>query len=251
MAKKSNASPVVVVLVLVLIAGAVAAYVWVHKHGLPATLPVPQTSKEAAPGVPLTVAADRIDPANEDRLIEVTGDLKVVSPTHDTQLGIDANAVMLMRYADMLQWQEQCSGKDCTYRQVWSPQLINSKKFRDQEGHQNPSHLPVTTARYPSSEVRVGAFRVNAAMFGNSAPGVPLPVKPQQYSVASSKLPSNLAISFRDRNGTLYAGDPDHPAVGDVRVIYRIIPAEKVQIIGTQHGDGVIVKSVKSVSPSS
>ncbi|HEV7490763.1 MAG TPA: TMEM43 family protein [Rhodanobacteraceae bacterium] len=251
MAKKSNPSPVVVVLVLVVIVGAVAATIWVHKHGLPVSTPAPQTDKEAASGAPLNVAADKIDPANEDRLIDVTGDLKVVTPTHDTQLGIDANAVMLMRYADMLQWQEQCSGKDCTYRQVWSPQLINSKKFRVPEGHQNPSHLPVTTARYPSGEVRVGAFRVNAALFGDSAPGAPLPIKPQPYSVTNSKLPSNLAISFRDRNGTLYAGDPDHPSVGDVRVIYRIIPAQKVQIIGTQHGDGVIVKSVKLVSPSS
>ena len=102
--------------------------------------------------------------------------------------------------------------------------------------------LPVTTARYPSAEVRVGAFRVNAALFGNSQPGAALPVKPVQYPVTSAKLPSNLAISFRDRNGILYAGDPDHPAVGDMRVIYRIIPAEKVEIVGTQHGDGVIVK---------
>ena len=80
-------------------------------------------------------------------------------------------------------------------------------------------------------------------MFGNSAPGVPLPDQAAcNIRSASSKLPSNLAISFRDRNGTLYAGDPEHRAVGDVRVIYRIIPAEKVEIIGTQHGDGVIVQ---------
>jgi hypothetical protein len=210
-----------------------------------------EANKPTAPGAPIAVSADKIDPANEDRLVELTGDLKVLTPTHDTQLGIDANAVMLMRYADMLQWQEQCSGTNCTYQQVWSPQLLSSKKFRVQEGHQNPTRVPVTTARYPSAEVRVGAFRVNAALFGNAQQGAALPIKPVQYPVTSAKLPSNLAISFHDRNGVLYAGDPDHPAVGDVRVIYRIIPAEKVQIIGTQHGDGVIVKSVKSVAPSS
>jgi hypothetical protein len=251
MSKKKSTQPRAIILVLVLLAGGIAAYVWMHKHRQPGPTSVPEANSNAASGAPLVVAADRIDPANEDRLIEVTGDIKVVTPTHDTQLGIDANAVMLMRYVDMLQWKEQCSGTNCTYQEVWSPQLIFSKKFRVPEGHQNPPHLPVTTARYPSAEVRVGAFRINAAVFGNSGPGTPLPIEPKPYPVTSSKLPSNIAISFRDRNGMLYAGDPDHPAAGDVRVVYRIIPAEKVQITGTQHGDGVIVKSVKRVSPSS
>jgi len=247
MAKKSNRTPIVV-LVLVLIAAAVAAYVWTRRHHATSVSPAANTPAES--GAPLVVSADKIDPANEDRLIELTGDLKVHAPAHD-MLGVEADAVMLMRYADMLQWQEQCTGTNCTYQQVWSPQLLSSRKFRVQEGHQNPGRMPVTTARYPSPEVRVGAFRVNAALFGNAPQGGVLPIKPVQYPVTSAKLPSNLAISFRDRNGILYAGDPDHPAVGDVRVIYRIVPAEKVQIIGTQHGDGVIVKSVKSVAPSS
>jgi len=247
MAKKSNRSQIVI-LVLVLIDAAVAAYVWTRKHRLSETAPAANTPAES--GAPLVVSPDKIDPANEDRLVELTGDLKVHAPAHD-MLGLEADAVMLMRYADMLQWQEQCTGTNCTYQQVWSPQLLSSRKFRVQEGHQNPGRMPVTTARYPSTEVRVGAFRVNAALFGNLPQGGALPIKPVPYPVTSAKLPSNLAISFRDRNGILYAGDPDHPAVGDVRVIYRIIPAEKVQIIGTQHGDGVIVKSVKSVGPSS
>ena len=248
MAKKSNQTSIVG-LVLVLIVAAVGAYVWMHGHRPSGA--APEANTPSAPGAPLVVPADKIDAANEDRLIELTGDLKVLTPTHDTQLGIDANAVMLMRYADMLQWQEQCTGASCTYQQVWSPQLLSSKKFRVQDGHQNPTRMPVTTARYPSAEVRVGAFRVNAALFGDPQAGAALPIKPVQYPVTTAKLPSNLAISFRDRNGILYAGDPDHPAVGDVRVIYRIIPSEKVEIIGTQHGDGVIVKSVKPVAPSS
>ncbi len=249
MAKKTNRTPIVI-LVLVLGAAAAVAYLWMYRHR-PSGAEPEANKPAAAPGAPIAVHADKIDPADEDRLIELTGELKVLTPSRDTQLGIEADAVMLMRYADMLQWREQCSGTSCTYQQTWSPQLLNSKKFREQQGHQNPTRMPVTTARYPSAEVRVGAFRVNAALFGNSQPGAGLPIKPVPYPVTSAKLPSNLAISFRDRNGILYAGDPDHPAIGDVRVIYRIIPAEKVQIIGTQHGDGVVVKSVKSIGPSS
>lgn len=250
MAKKSN-FPRIIVLLLVVVAGAFVAYAWLHKHHPPGPTSVPEANTPEAQNVPLAVAVDKIDPANEDRFIVLTGDLKVVTPTHDTQLGIDADAVMLLRYADMLQWEEKCNGTTCTYQQVWTPQLVSSKKFRVPEGHQNPTRMPVTTARYSASEVRLGAFRINAAALGNSRVGTASPIQPVPYPVTDAKLPSNLAISFRDRKGILYAGDPDHPAVGDVRVIYRIIPAEKVEVTGIQHGDGIIVKTAKSTQPSS
>ena len=48
----------------------------------------------------------------------------------------------------------------------------------------------------------------------------------------------------------LYAGDPEHRAVGDVRVSYRIIPAGSVELIGTQRGDRIVVQKSKA-NPSS
>jgi hypothetical protein len=248
MAKKSNRAGLLV-LALVVIA-AVIAYVWIHKHRQPAEAPATQPNATVAAGAPLVVAADKPDPANEGRVVQVTGDLKVIAAAHDTQLGVDANAIVLLRYADMLQWQEQCNGAKCTYQQVWSPQILSSKKFREQEGHQNPGRMPVTTGRYSAGEVRLGAFSIDPAALANSRQGVPLPIKPVPYPVGAAQLPSNLAMSFRAVNGMLYAGDPEHRAVGDLRVIYRIIPAGKVEITGVQHGDSVTVQTAKSLSQS-
>ncbi|HET7924728.1 MAG TPA: TMEM43 family protein, partial [Rhodanobacteraceae bacterium] len=196
-----------------------------------------------APHVP----ADKIDPANEGRLVTIDGKLSVTKPPRDTQLGIGADdAVMLLRFAEMLQWQEHCAGANCTYQEVWSPQVIDSKKFREPEGHKNPERLPITTGRFSAGEMRLGAFVVDAAALGNYRLDSALQTKPVPYPVKNAELPSNLAVSFREFNGSLYAGDPEHRAVGDLRITYRIIPAGNVELIGTQRGERLIVQKSKA-----
>jgi hypothetical protein len=248
MAKSSN-RPNLIVLAVVVIAAVLVAYAWLHKrHQSAEAPPTPGDKSSAATGEALAISSDRIDPANEGRQVQLSGDLSVKAPASDTQLGITADAIMLLRFAEMLQWREQCVGTNCTYQQVWSPQLIASGKFRVPDGHKNPDRLPITTARFSTNDLRLGAFRIDAAALGNQRLGSSLQSKPVPYPVDSAKLPSNLAISFRDWNGVLYAGDPEHRAVGDVRVSYRIIPAEKVDLIGIQRGDRVIIQK-SSVSP--
>ena len=249
MAKTSN-RPNLIVLALVVIAVAIAAYAWVHKRRESNETPsAPADKSAAATSEALAIPSDRIDPANEGKLVKLSGDLSVKTPASDTQLGITADAIMLLRFAEMLQWREQCTGTNCTYQQVWSPQLIASGKFRTPEGHKNPERLPFTTARFSTNDLRLGAFRVDAAALGNQRLGSALQARPVPYPVNSAKLPSNLAITFRDVNGALYAGDPEHRAVGDVRVSYRIIPAGKIDIIGIQRGDRVIVQKSSAGPP--
>ena len=243
MAKTSNRSRLIIV-VLAVIAAAVAAYAWMHRHPPTEAAPAAQANAESA-GAAIAISADRIDPANDERLVTISGEPRIVSPARDIQLGIEVNALMLLRYADMLQWKEECAGAKCTYAQVWSPQLISSKAFREPEGHQNPKRLPVTTTRYAAKEVRIGAFKIDPGAFVDPRFGLALPIKPEPYPVKTSQLPSNLTISFREVNGTLYAGDPEHPAVGDVRVIYRTIPVKKVEVTGVQRGDRVIPQKIK------
>jgi hypothetical protein len=245
MAKSANRPNLVVLLILVVLA-AIGAYFWLHKRQTPAEPEVATATKNPPPISATHVSADKVDPANEGRVVSVEGTLSVKKPPRDTQLGISADAVMLLRFAEMLQWQETCAGASCTYQQVWSPQTIDSRKFRQPEGHRNPERLPMTSGRFSAGEMRLGAFVVDAAALGNYRLDSALQTKPAPYPVSSAQLPSNLALSFRDLNGALYAGDPDHRTVGDLRVSYRIIPAGKVELIGTQRGDRLIVQKSKS-----
>jgi transmembrane protein TMEM43 len=248
MATKTSRSQLI--LAAVVVAVLVLGFLWLRKrHEVPAPATAPVAVQKPGIDTSQAIAAgiDAIDPANEGKQVSVSGDLAAKAPATDNQLGITADAVMLLRFVEMLQWQEQCRGKECTYQQVWSPQAINSAKFREPAGHQNPGRLPFTTARYSSNDVRLGAFKVDAATLGNYRLEASLRIKPTPYKVTSAQLPSNLAISFRDFNGALYAGDPEHRKIGDVRVSYRIIPAMKVDVVGIQRGDKLIVQ--KSAAP--
>jgi len=244
MAKKSNA-PRVIVLILVLGVAALLLYFWMRHR--PSATDASSSTAPISENAPLAVPLDRIVPSNEGRTIALSGKLDVRTPARDTQLGVSADAVMLLRFSEMLQWLEQCAGDKCEYKKVWSPQLIRSGKFREQEGHKNPDRLPLTSARFSAPEVRLGAFRIDAATIGNYRLTAALQVQPVAFPVSSSQLPSNLAISFRDSNGVLFAGnDPAHPAIGDIRVSYRIIPATDVQLTGIQRGDRLLVQKSTS-----
>jgi hypothetical protein len=245
MAKSAKRPNLVVLLILIVIA-AIGAYVWLHKHRADSEAPA-VTETKTSPRVDAPhISADKIDPANEGRAITIGGALSVKKPARDTQLGIGADAVMLLRFAEMLQWQEKCDGEKCAYQEVWSPLVIDSRRFREPEGHKNPGRLPITSGRFSAGEVRLGAFVLDAAALGNYRFDSALQTKPVPYPVKNAELPSNLAISFREVNGALYAGDPEHRAVGDLRISYRIIPAGNVELTGLQHGERLIVQKSKS-----
>ncbi|HEY6892769.1 MAG TPA: TMEM43 family protein [Rhodanobacteraceae bacterium] len=245
MAKSANRPNLIVLLIVVALA-AIGAYVWLHKRPASTGTQEVTATKTPPPVDAPRISADKIDPANEGRLVTIEGALSVKKPARDTQLGIDADAVMLLRFAEMLQWQEKCNGATCTYQQVWSPQVIDSRKFREPEGHRNPERLPITTGRFSAGEVRLGAFLIDAAALGNYRLDSSLQTKPVPFPVKDAALPSNLAISFREVNGALYAGDPEHRAVGDLRISYRIIPAGTVELVGTQRGERFVVQKSKA-----
>jgi transmembrane protein TMEM43 len=239
MAKTSNRSRIIILLLAIGVLG-IGAYAWQQRH---ASTPQPAGAVSPLESQVPTVSADRIDPAHEGWTVSVSGKLTIGTPARDTQLGVSADAVMLLRYVEMLQWREQCAGQKCEHKTVWSPQRIDSKRFREPDGHKNPERLPMTAARFSAGNVRLGAFLIDAAILGNYRLGAGLQAKPVAYPVTSAQLPSNLAISFRDFNGGLYAGnDPQNPAVGDVRVSYRIISAGDVQMEGVQRGERLVVK---------
>jgi hypothetical protein len=256
MASKSSRPQLIVAVVV--IAALVLGFLWLRKR--PAE-PAPETTAPQAATTPppktgvdttqaFTVSADAVDPANEGKQVRVSGDLVAMSPATDTQLGITApDSIMLLRFVEMLQWQEQCQRgtTECTYQQVWSPQVISSAKFREATSHQNPARLPLTTARFSSNAVRLGAFMVDAATLGNYRLEASLRIKPTPIKVSTAQLPSNLEMTFRDFNGALYAGDPEHRKIGDVRVSYRVIPATKVDLVGIQRGNRLQVQ--KSSAP--
>lgn len=186
---------------------------------------------ETIGSVPLGVPAANIDPANEGREVSVSGVLHAAGPVRDTQLGIAADGVALIRDVRMLQWREQCSSGKCDYALEWSSAPIDSHAFREPRGHANDGAFPFTTRRFVVEDLRLGAFRIDPAAASPRSAEIAYPVQPAQ-------LPPNLAATFRAHDGVLLAdADPAQATSGDLSVSYRIVPLGPRSLIGVQHGD--------------
>ncbi len=223
--KKSSRVRPLALLAVLFVVGAAA---WMNKNRIAGYFDA-HVDRSAAV---VDAAADHVDPANEGNRIRLAGKLETGAPVHDEQLGISARAAVLLRKVEMYQWREHCSGEECSYETVWSQQPIDSSRFRRGEGHENPTQR-LLDARFVSDNMRLGVFSVAADLVATQARAVDLPVH-------AADLTPNLAATFNEANGVLYAGgDAEHPKVGEVRVSYRIVPPGNVELTGVQRGGGI------------
>ncbi len=189
------------------------------------------TARSLSEGAGLIVEADtaRIDRALEGRLIHLTGPLTVTTPPRDSELIMTppAGTLRLLRHVEMYQWKEEQQSETrnrlgggtetvTTYRYVrsWAEGRIDSTRFRQQDGHQNP------TPRYQSQ-----TFNAQGASLG-------------AFRLAEPQI--NLVSPAEDfGDGTRFLGlDAANPRIGDQRVNWRIARPDTLSIIAAQSGDG-------------
>jgi hypothetical protein len=221
------------VLLVALLVGALVGAGWYLLHGRPnsASLGPAATTPKSAPGEPIAVAIDHVESGNEGRNVVISGALRVTAPARDTELGIGADALALLRQVEMRQWRETCAAAICEYALIWATKPIDWHPFRDRAGHENSMPFPFSSQRFLAAAVRLGAFNVDPALASAA-------IAPVAYPVHVAQLPPNLAATFRDQDGVLYTGAAaSPPAPGDLRISYRIVPAGEQRLSGVQKGD--------------
>lgn len=186
----------------------------------------------SAPGGVLTVDAMHVDAVDDGRRVRVTGMLAADGPARDAQLGVSANAALLLRNVEMFEWREHCAGAACNYDAGWGVPL-DSRRFRDPKGHENPP-APFASAQFPAPGLKLGNFGIDAALLVAQQ-------APRAYPVSDAGLAPNMAASFSAANDALYAGgDPAHPQVGMLRVSYRVVPLGAATLEGVQRGGKLV-----------
>lgn len=115
------------------------------------------------------VKPDKVDSANEGKLIHTSGTATTDAVLKDDRFGLSINAFRLSRSVEMYQWQEDVKTtnkgkkKTYTYKQVWSSSHINSSSFKDQNGHQNPGGMPFESESWSATSGKLGAFTLSDA----------------------------------------------------------------------------------------
>lgn len=192
-------------------------------------------------GAVVPVSLNALDPANESKLVYVSGPTMTTERVADPEFGVSAAAIKVIRKVKMYQWEES---KDSTtqknlgggsktetkytYQKTWKDELINSRDFRHPEGHENPAEMAFRPRTFSARKVTLGAFTLSQSLIQ----------KMNHYEaldVANGASPSALPRRAKIYDGGYYIGnDPDHAAIGDLKVSFEIVPPSDISVISGQ-----------------
>jgi len=179
---------------------------------------------------------DVVDGRLERKLVHVAGRATTDETVTDPKFGVSVQAIRLERVVSMYQWRQTSrkSGKTTKYRYdcIWSGMLIDSSRFRQRAGHENPRAFPVDSARFCARSVTLGAHRLTDYLVAEM-PSEPLRLDESALRNVGSDLPGRPTWF----DGGFFIGTaPDKPRVGDLRVVYRVVRPGDVTILARQIG---------------
>lgn len=189
-----------------------------------------------------------------DKLIHISGNAVADKNVKDSVFGVDENALALKRVVEMYQWEEHEStetkknagGSETkkttySYHETWSEEVINSTHFK-KRGYDNPRDIPYASNLFVAENIKIGDLTLGGDIINELAPAHnTLEDKGffENYSITPESLgkASTDVNRFKISGGALYTGNPDSPAIGDLRVTFKIIPQPVMaSVIGMQQG---------------
>lgn len=210
-----------------------------------------RTAKSLDEGLAIVVSvpADRVDPANQGKLVHVTGEAVPQEQLRDDMFGLRVKGISLARKVEIYQWTEekktrrekQLGGGErevttYSYKKEWQAKPVNSNDFHDsgRAAHQNRGSLPCPDEKWYAS-VRLGAFTLAPHQVERIRGQRSMPVTQAIYD----QLPEPMREKWKLRDGMFYLPfNPDsataEPQIGDVRVSYQWVPPGPVSVVARQ-----------------
>ncbi len=179
--------------------------------------------------VAVDISAVRIDPANEGKLVHVTGKAIAREIVKDPLFGVTANTIRLHRKVEMYQWQERSTVTGHSYGQVWSEEPIDSATFKQPQGHQNPP-MPFTSEDTFAGDIRLGVFRLNRKIVGRLEGADPV-------ELPQAKLPPLVHAPMIPIPSGFQIGNPASPRIGNLRVTFQQLRSPDISIVARQAGN--------------
>lgn len=212
-----------------------------------------KTLKEGSGSV-VSASSDKVDPANEGKLIHVTGMANTDSTLTDPTFGISVNALKLNRVVEMYQWKESSSSKskkklgggtetvtEYSYNKTWSDTPIRSSSFKKPSDHQNPSVFPYETTGQTADLITLGAYKLSSSLVGKIQNYVALPIDKE------TSIPEGLKSTIKLHDAGFYIGaSPTAPQIGDVRIKFQVANPTDVSVLAKQIGDTFETYSTKA-----
>ena len=119
----------------------------------------------------ISVKSDTPLPANENKLVHLSGKVETADTLIDDEFGIATNAIALSRKVLIYQWVESTTERtekelggsekvitEYNYTKKWVSEPTNSSGFKIEEGHQNKCDFPYRDTITMAQNVKVGSF---------------------------------------------------------------------------------------------
>uniref|UniRef100_A0A8C2ZDZ6 Transmembrane protein 43 n=1 Tax=Cyclopterus lumpus TaxID=8103 RepID=A0A8C2ZDZ6_CYCLU len=164
-----------------------------------------------------------LDLQNNNHLVHLSSQLHTSQPLHDPNYRVAVQAVKLKRQVEMYQWVEYRESKDYqedgetktettyNYNTEWKSEMVNSRNFDKEIGHQNPSAMAVESVTVVAPEVGVGPFSLSKGLVEQINNFQTLSLR----DFSTFNLAPFLSV---DDDYFYHTHNPRRPEVGDVRV---------------------------------
>lgn len=197
-------------------------------------------------GAVISVPSDKVDAANEGKLVAMTGDAATKDVLSDSKFAISLNAIRLDRDVEMYQWKESkheetqknAGGSTDTYvtydyEKGWVDHVLDSDQYHD-AGYDNPKKMEFAPASLQAKDVKVGAYQLPSEMVEKINEAEPLALADADLA----KLPVNVRKrAHLTEDGGLFVGyDSSYPEVGDLRIHFKVVKPQTVSLIAQQTG---------------
>lgn len=192
----------------------------------------------------LSVATETVNPANNGKLIHLQGLANTQETLTDSVFAVAAPAIKLQRLVSMYQWQEaeqtetheevggtKITKKTYTYQTGWDNKEIDSSRFKQRAGHENPPML-YKNQTLQATQVNVGAFRLTPQQIARLS-------GEQDFNIQGVDIPTELAGQKLTLTGTgFYLGNtPTQPQIGDLQISFKILKPAEVSLIAQQQNN--------------
>ena len=211
--------------------------------------------KEGASNV-VSINATQPTSAYEGQLVHFTAEATTEDTLRDPAFDLSVRALRLRRQVEMYQWQETSRREErkkvgggtetittYEYSKSWSDRAIDSSRFEEPQGHQNPP-FPIEGRIWQSENITAGQVRLTEVFVSQLDNWQSQGAGADQIAAAEQALKREVRL---DGNG-LYAGNPGSTQVGDVRVNFSTVMPTTASFVGRLQAGNLVAYQGRSGS---
>jgi hypothetical protein len=204
------------------------------------------TAKSLAEGAAavVSVSAEKVDAANDKKLVHVIGEAKAAAEIEEPDFGFKTEALKLLRKVEIYQWVESKKEEKTqnvggseetkttyTYEKEWTQEPVDSSKFKKPDGHENKGELVVDGGVLLAEDVTLGAFAMPKDLLERLG-------GEEKLNVKAADLPEDVREKVEEtKDGFFFGEDAAKPKIGDQRVSFEVVRPGTVSVLAAQVKD--------------